>query len=367
MKQCRGCGETFPKKGRKYKVVVRANGKKISKTVPNLELAREVERKIKLDIVRNDFDLNRKKNAQQLKTVWNDYFVWAQSNKKSWYTDLLNYEKHLAPSLSNKPLDKISPFDIEAIMLNMKRGKNPANKKYAPATIKHQIVLLQRLYSHAIKKTGYSGPNPCLKVDKPTIDNEVTEFLTDSELNRLMKTLNSWPDKMIAGIVKFAILTGLRKGEILTLTWNHVNLEQKSVYLKSPKGKKSITLPLSENACSVLQGLSRHDESLYVFHHWQGKPYNDVRKSWLNIKKQAELPTAFRFHGLRHSFASALVSAGTSLHIVSKLLTHKNTKVTERYSHLSDKALRDALKLSDTLQQKKEPAEIIYLKQQQHG
>ncbi|WLE95199.1 MAG: site-specific integrase [Candidatus Electrothrix communis] len=227
--------------------------------------------------------------------------------------------------------------------------------------------MLQRLYSHAIKKTGYSGPNPCLKVDKPTIDNEVTEFLTDSELNRLMKTLNSWPDKMIAGIVKFAILTGLRKGEILTLTWNHVNLEQKSVYLKSPKGKKSITLPLSENACSVLQGLSRHDESLYVFHHWQGKPYNDVRKSWLNIKKQAELPTAFRFHGLRHSFASALVSAGTSLHIVSKLLTHKNTKVTERYSHLSDKALRDALKLSDTLQQKKEPAEIIYLKQQQHG
>ncbi|WLE95198.1 MAG: hypothetical protein QTN59_10915 [Candidatus Electrothrix communis] len=123
MKQCRGCGETFPKKGRKYKVVVRANGKKISKTVPNLELAREVERKIKLDIVRNDFDLNRKKNAQQLKTVWNDYFVWAQSNKKSWYTDLLNYEKHLAPSLSNKPLDKISPFDIEAIMLNMKRGR----------------------------------------------------------------------------------------------------------------------------------------------------------------------------------------------------------------------------------------------------
>jgi site-specific recombinase XerD len=71
------------------------------------------------------------------------------------------------------------------------------------------------------------------------------------------------------------------------------------------------------------------------------------------------LPTKFRLHGLRHHYASSLVSAGVDLYTVSKLLTHKDTKTTQRYAHLADQALRDAVNLSDRLQTVQQPSKVL--------
>ena len=342
-KKCPKCG-TSNRNNRKYRIMLRnPDGKQISRVVDNLELARELESKWRTEIVRGEQAITRKKAVLTLSDFWDKYYLpWTKENKKSWQTDRSYYEHHIEPVLGKKKLDSITPFDIEKLLVSMKKKKSRLDRTYTPATIKHQIVLLNRMYVIASNRGIYTGNNPCRAVEKPSLDNEITEFLSDSEMVKLNKVLDEWPDKVIACLVKFAMLTGARRGEILKLQWKDINEERKTMLLRDPKGKKDMTLPLSKAACDVLDETPKDKESVFIFYGMNGKQHSDFREQWNGIKKAAELPKTFRFHGLRHNFASHLVSSGTDLYTVSKLLTHKSTAVTQRYAHLADEHLREA-------------------------
>ena len=352
-KKCPRCGNSFPQKGRKYKVTVRANGRKFTRTVNNLALARDVESKLKVDVARGEHQL-RKKAAPTLLDVWKRYELWAWEQKpKSVRTDIGYYGKHLGPRFGNRRLDSIGPIDVERLMSEMRKGTSKRGKPYSPTTIKHAVVLLSRLYSIAESWGIYSGPNPCRKVKKPTINNQVTEYLTDEQRFDLMETLDTWPDKMSASFVRFLLYTGLRRGELFNLCWEDIDFNRQTVKLRDPKGKTDTTLPLSDKAIKVLYELPREYDTPYVFYGKDGKQRVDFSGPWKRIRKAAGLPSDFRMHGLRHDFASSLVSNGVDLFTVSKLLTHKDVKTTQRYAHLADQALKDAVALSDRINDRK--------------
>ncbi len=102
-------------------------------------------------------------------------------------------------------------------------GTNKNGNPFIPATIKHQIVLLRRLFNVAIKWRIYSGANPVASVELPKLDNMKTEYLSDDELKRLRAVLSSWPCRITASLVKFAMLTGLRRGELFRLEWQVID------------------------------------------------------------------------------------------------------------------------------------------------
>lgn len=366
-KKCHKCGTVIPKKGKLYKVIVRATGKRVTKTTSNLELAREIESRLKLDISRNQFDLKRKKLASKLNEVWAKFLPWAKVHKKSWKDDQYRYEKHLKPVFGETRLDVISPFAIEKLILSLKKGENGRGGNYAPATIKQVVILLSRLYSIADKWGIYSEGNPCHKVKKPKINNQVTEFLTDDELTRLLDTLGNWPNRMTASFVSFLLYTGLRRGELFKLTWKDVDLIQQTIVLRDPKGTQDVNLPLSDKAVDVLKIIPREHKTPFIFYGKAGQQRTDFSGAWKRIKAAAGLPDKFRLHGLRHHYASSLVSAGVDLYVVQKLLTHKDPRMTQRYSHLSNKVLRGAIKLSDKLQSKKQVAAVVELEQLRNG
>jgi integrase len=348
-KKCPKCNTAMQGSHKGYRVIVWQGTKRVTRVVSNLELARELESKFKVDIARGEHSIGRNKPSLKLIDIWKRYLPWAQQNKKSWTTDQYYYEKHLAPVFGNKELDRISPFDIERLILSMKNGKNKHNKSYAQATIKHQIVLLSRLYSLADNWGLYDGSNPCKKVKKPKLNNQKTEFLTDDQLARLLEVLNSWPDKMSACFVKFALLTGMRRGEMFKLKWEHVNLELKTITIKDPKGKIDQILPLSDEALKVLAQVPRHEDISFVFFGRKGNQRTDFKGPWLRIRQAADLPKDFRLHGLRHHFASHLVSNGVDIYTVQKLLCHKDASTTQRYAHLADSTLRNALNLAGSM------------------
>ncbi len=372
VKKCK-CGASIPSKGRVYRVIVRMNGRRIVRTATNLELAREIEGKLKVDIARNEHDLERKAPAPALNAIWNRFLLWAKEHKKSWRTDFLYYRKHLEPRFGEKPLDQITPFDIEKLIISMKKGKNARGTAYAPATIKHQLVLLSRLFTLAAQWNMYTGLNPCQKVKKPKLNNQITEYLTEDELTRLFDTLVTWPNRMSVSFIKFALYTGLRRGELFKLMWRDVDFERQSITIRDtdsqsgPKGKRDLVLPLSNKALEVLQTIPKEHDTLFVFYGRNGEQRTDFKGPWARIKKAADVPEQFRLHGLRHHFASSLVSAGTDLYTVSKLLTHKDITTTQRYAHLADKALRDAVNLSDQLQEPKKHADVITIEEKQNG
>jgi len=347
-KRCHRCGGPFPKQGKKYKIVLRVGGQKVSKTVSNLDLARDIEASLRLEISRGELKI-KKNIAPTVQDVWEKFLSWAKANKKTWRSDECNYRKHIGPSFGSKRLDLVSPFDVEALIIRMKKGRSKTGKVYSPATIRHQLILLSHLYSKADQWGLYSGPNPCKKVKKPKLDNQITEFLSDEELARLLTVLSAWHNKMSACFVRFAMFSGIRRGEMFKLTWDDVDLGQKTITLRDPKGAVTQTLPISEEALQVLKEVPREFDTPYVFYGKEGKQRTDFKGPWLRIRQAAGLPPGFRFHGLRHNFASTLVSNGVPLYTVQKLLCHKDATTTQRYAHLADSTLRDAVNVSGRL------------------
>jgi integrase len=358
-KSCSKCRATFGR-NRKYRVCVSFKGKRKTRVVDNLTLARQKEATLKADLERGDMDIDDKKEVPTLGEVWAKYLPWAMEHKKSWQSDLWYYRLHLEPRFSKKALDAISPIDIERMKTELRKGVNRRGKPFAAATIKHQLVIIRRLYNLARKWGLYDGKNPIESVSMPKLDNEKTEFLTDEELTRLLDTLATWPFKDTVAFIKFALFTGLRRGELFKLQWEDVDFERGLVTLRDPKSGKTENIPVSVQALDVLKALDV--TSPFVFPGKNGKQRVDFNGPWRRIREAAGLPEGFRFHGLRHHFASTLVSNGIDLLVVQKLLTHKDSKTTQRYAHLAPGALRDAaLKSGDLLTSKGRNGKVINL------
>ena len=342
LKKCSKCNAALPREGRKYRVDVTVKGKRVTRFVDNLTIAREVEGVIRSDMVRGKFDIthHRVKKVTTMNDLWEKYLPFAKEHKKSWRDDQYYYQKHIEPRFGGKALDSITAMDIERMKLELKKGVNARGKPYSAQTIKHQIVIIRRLFNLALKWGMFQGANPVSQVTMPRVDNKKTEYLNDEEVSRLHAVLEDWPCKESAAFVKFAMFSGLRRGEILKLQWDNIDFERGMVTLVSPKGGKTTTIPLSEEALDVLRELDAR--TAHVFPGKSGGERYDFKGPWQRIKKAAELPKDFRFHGLRHHFASTLVSNGVDLAIVRELLTHKDMGTTQRYAHLAPTAVKRA-------------------------
>ncbi|WP_024334622.1 tyrosine-type recombinase/integrase [Desulfotignum balticum] len=348
-KVCSNCGAKVPK-NKKYRVIVRVNGKRVSRIAGNLVLARDIESKLKTDISRDEFDIQKKKPAMTLNEFWEEkYLSWLKVNKKSWKIDQYNFNKNLSPALGKQTLDAISPFDIEKFVLLLKKRKSRQGKPLSASYIKHQLVLLTRIFNVASQWGIFTGQNPCNKVKKPRLNNQIVEFLSADELTRLINTLDTWTDRMQASIVSFSFYTGMRPSEIFKLEWRDIDFENATITLRDPKGTLDQILPLSGKAIEVLRSVPKEFDTPFVFYSSKGKQRKTIRHGWQKIKEAAGIHESFRYYDFRHNFASYLVSSGVSLYQVQKLLTHKDSSTTMRYAHLSDKSLRDTVNRSDEL------------------
>jgi integrase len=358
-KGCSNCKTSFGR-DKRYRVSLSVKGKRFTRVADNLTLAREIESTAKSDLVREEFDVSHhkaKKKPVTLNEVWEKYLPWVQENKKTWRDDDYHYRKHIQPRFGDKALESITGFDLEKMKSDLKKGLNQHGKPFAPASIKHHLVLVRRLFNLAIKWEMYQGPNPVKAVQMPHVDNQVTEYMSDEELSRLLDVLNNWPFDDSAHFIKFALFSGFRRGELFKLQWTHVDFDRAMITLPDPKGKKTVTLPVCQEALDVLRGLNRTSD--FCFPGKEGKQRTDFKGPWLKIRRAAELPANYRFHGIRHHFASTLISNGVDLAVVGKLLGHKQAQTTMRYAHLQPGALQAAaVKAGELLQPKKVKAPL---------
>ena len=318
------------------------NGRRLTRTVNGkLAIAKQVESKLMGDIAQQKH-LGIVK-AVGVSQIWEKYLVWAKLNKKGWMGDKQLFEKHVERVIGSKKMDEITGHDVQKIISVMQVKKTPHGKTYAAQTIKHVHSLVKRLFNWAREMEYYEGENPALRVKPPKVQNERTECLTQEELKSLGVVLDNWWNKGAAQIVRFALLTGMRRGEILGLSWRDVNLRKGFVTLHDPKGRPAV-LPLNKAALKVLEDARndcRHDNCEWVFPNKWGNRRSSFDKIWRNIKKNADIPKEFRFHGLRHTYASYLASSGkVDLYTLQKLLNHQSPQMTQRYAHLMDEALR---------------------------
>ena len=285
--------------------------------------------------------------AKELETgKWTLTKLWTSYEKhkpesKSLRTDASRFAKYLKPQLGAKEPREITPLDVDRIRLK-------SSKTHAPQTVKHILVLLKRIVQHGVDKNLCAGLT--FKVRPPKVDNEKTEFLDNSQVENLLKTLKDWPDRQTADMMMLALLTGLRRGELYKLQWSDVDFQRGFIFISKPKGGKSEHIPLNPVSANLLKNHPGTSET-FVFSHDDGRPYTDsahnYRQLW-ELRKALGLPDDFRpLHGLRHQFASNLASSGrVDMYVLQRLLTHKSPQMTQRYAHLRDEALRRASDLA---------------------
>jgi integrase len=182
--------------------------------------------------------------------------------------------------------------------------------------------------------------NPCKGVERNR-EHARKRYLSPDELVRLTRALAKYRDQRVADVFRLLLLTGARRGEVLSAKWEQFDLEQE-VWTKpaaSTKQKVEHQIPLSAPARQLLASLPKQDE--WLFPGYGGRHRISLEHSWKLICKAAGI-TGLRIHDLRHSYASALVSAGFSLPVIGALLGHSHPQTTHRYAHLLDDPLRKA-------------------------
>ena len=149
-------------------------------------------------------------------------------------------------------------------------------------------------------------------------------------------------------MILLSMNTGMRKGEVFKLTWSNVDFKMKQLTVAAPTAKngKVRHIPLNSEALDLLIEWKLQDlkDSKYVFANKDGVPFDNVKKGWAKILKAAQIDD-FRWHDLRHHFASKLVMAGVNLNTVRDLLGHSSYAMTLRYAHLSAGHKAEAVEL----------------------
>ena len=272
--------------------------------------------------------------------LWETYKA-QRPDLRGFVTDGNRYLKHIKPILGDKEPSTLSPFDLDRLRLTLL-------KKRAPATVRNVLELFRRIANFGVEKRLCS---PLLfKVEMPRVNNLKTEDLSPTELAQLLRAIDQDKDIQAANLMKMALFTGMRSGELFKLRWEDADFERGFFRLRSPKGGSDQVIPMNDGAREVLGHHPRGD-SPYVFPGRSGGRRVDIKKAVNRIKKAAGLPKEFRpLHGLRHVYASMLASSGqVDLYTLQKLLTHKSAAMVQRYAHLRDDALRRAANLAGAL------------------
>jgi integrase len=191
------------------------------------------------------------------------------------------------------------------------------------------------------------GTNPCRHIPRYR-EHKRERFLTDAELERLGRALaevEQAPDAIHAALaaIRLLALTGARRGEVLGLRWDHVDLACRVLRLPDSKTGAKVIL-LDDSAAELLAGLRREGPWVFPSKTHRGIPLRDIRKTWRRVLERADL-SGLRLHDLRHTHASVGAEAGLSLSLIGALLGHRRAATTERYAHLVDDAQRAAVRL----------------------
>lgn len=289
------------------------------------------------------------------------YEPWAGANLRSGRGTIARLRASFAEHLDKK-LGELTPWVIEKWRAaRIKDG-------VSAATVNRDLGALRAAIGRAVA-WGLLDADPLGNVKRSKVDvSRSPRFLSREEEARLRTAVeereerirherasaNAWraergrpllPELRSAAfadylkpLVLLSLHTGMRRGELFALTWQSVNLEAGRITVHGVTAKSGRTrhLPLNSRALAALRGW--HDQASekagLVFPGKNGAAFNNVRRSWDGVLKAAKI-TRFRWHDLRHTFASNLVMAGVDLNTVRELLGHSDYAMTQRYAHLA--------------------------------
>ena len=280
------------------------------------------------------------------------YLAEGVSHKKpsTLKADRARITHHLKPLLGTMRLDSITTADVERLLNDIAKGKTAIPSSGRPGSTPKGgrgaagqcVALIGTILAFAVKR-GLRSDNPAHGVKKSP-SRKIERFLSEQEMawlaTSLTAELETHGDEYPVAAIKLLLLTGCRKGEILGLRWDQVDLDNRCLRLPDSKTGAKIVY-LNAPAIAVLSALPRTTSPYVIAGKRDNTPRRGIDKVWVRVKTRAQLKEV-RLHDLRHSFASIGAIGGLSLPVIGALLGHKHAATTARYAHLSADPIRAA-------------------------
>jgi len=304
------------------------------------------------------------------------YIEWAKTNKKSWKDDRARYTKHLKPLVGNIPIREISVLNMERVKKTLKRkkiDKRKSSSHLSDATVKHCLVLMRQMFNRAASWGLFEGVNPVRQTtiaDKKflkTEDNKRLRFLTNEEADTLLTEIKDISEQT-HDICLLSLHTGLRMGEVFSLTWGDIELDHGLINIRNPKNDETRQAYITPPVDSMLKNYDpdKQIRTKLVFPDRTGKRIKQLSDTFNRVVDKMRLNEGVIDrqnkvvpHTLRHTFASWLAQQGETLLTIKELLGHKSIETTMRYAHLiPDQKRRAVLKLAKNTTKKVEKIRV---------
>ncbi|MFQ5508377.1 MAG: tyrosine-type recombinase/integrase [Leptospirillia bacterium] len=246
-------------------------------------------------------------------------------------------------TIQNKQLDwwstELGPYHLNEITparIGRCREKL-ADGGLSPATINRYTAVLSHAFSYAMRELEWVDANPLQRVSKYREPRGRMRFLSKAERTALLDVCQTSDNRLLYPAVLLALATGMRQGEQMTLRWPQVDLATGRIVLEDTKNGERRTVIATGLALEELKRLheNKPGESEHLFPGLiPGRPI-DLRAAFTAACKTAKLED-FRWHDLRHSFASELAMSGATLAEIAEAMGHKTLQMVKRYAHLTE-------------------------------
>jgi len=251
--------------------------------------------------------------------------------------------KNFNSFIGTRPLEDISTRDIDLY-------KTHRINLVSANTVNHELRGLRAFFNRLVVWKMLNG-NPCQGVKSIRIAEVIRPYLSKEELQKL---LDHTAGTQMHDIILLAAMTGLRRGELINLTWQDIDLAKGTILVRSSlsyqtKGGKIRLVPMNSTVRTMLESMEKREG--YLFPGDRGGKYNGdhLGRRFKSTIRRCGLNPKLHFHSLRHTFASLLVKEGVSLYHVQRLLGHSSPRVTEIYSHLGSTELYGSVEILSRL------------------
>jgi len=321
----------------------RIQGRRVQKSLETSDkkLAKAIEAKIITDIVEGKYYEKptgyNKTFRQLMDRFMKEHAPKVSGSMQNSYASSL---KHLIPFFGDLNLLLVSRKKIsEYKVLRLDEGARPAS-------LNRELAMVSKAFALALEDWDWISGNdkPFSKMPYEKENNERDRWLSFDEEKRLLDNSPEW----LREIISFALQTGLRQGELLSLEWSRVNMFRKTILIQKTKSGKPKTVPLNQIAMDVIRRKSESkvrklkNDFVFVSSHGTKIDRHNLRRAFNKAVSKADIED-FRFHDLRHCFCTKLAQRGVDIYKIAKLAGHEDIRMTQRYSHHCPESLRDGV------------------------
>ncbi|BCH02636.1 integrase [Mesorhizobium sp. 131-2-5] len=261
--------------------------------------------------------------------------------KRGWAIETILLNRFLRYPICQKTLNDLTTADFGAYRdQRLKEPKHRSDKPVTPKSLKRELSPLSHMFRHAVVEWEIPLRNPLDGLNLKVVDNKRERRLRAGELERLLDATNRGRNKLVAPIILFALETAMRRGEILSIQFRHVDFERLSLVIPESKSGYSRVIPLTKHAVSILEAVRADD----------AKPTNlafpvtsvAMRLQWDRLTTRAGID-GLNFHDLRHEAISRLFELGLSIPEVASISGHRTPAMLFRYAHANNDVVRAKL------------------------